>query len=139
MERKKLLWFDQRLELKNGVCGYFHAKIYCRYFKRLNYTPKIQSQCSPQKHIPIEYGTKSIHQTKSKDLYPQLTPKEKIGIQSITGLFLYYGRAIYHTILPALNKISCLQAHHTENIRQETQQPMDYLNTHPRAYLLLCK
>ena len=38
-------------------------------------------------------------------------PKEDIKtIQSITGTFLYYTRALDSTMLPALNEIVCTQA-----------------------------
>ena len=44
-----------------------------------------------------------------------LNPKDTKYIQSVTGSFLYYGRALDRTILPALNEIASEQAQPTQN------------------------
>ena len=48
------------------------------------------------------------------DLTPLLPEKKTKWIQSSVGTFLYYGRAVDSTILPALNDISSSQAKPTE-------------------------
>ena len=53
----------------------------------------------------------------------------------MTGSFLYYGRALDSTILPALNEIASAQAQPTEKTKQQAQQLMDYLATYPKAYI----
>ena len=61
-------------------------------------------------HTPIQYGYKGTQQyTIDQDNSPLLQKKGITRIQSITGSFLYYARAMDSTILPALNEISTRQ------------------------------
>ena len=64
-----------------------------------------------------------------------LSSKDTKHIQSTTGLFLFYGRAIDNTILPALNKIASAHSKPTERTKDKAEQMMDYLNTYPEAYI----
>ena len=48
-------------------------------------------------------------------------------------MFLYYGRAVDNTILPALSAIASEQANGTERTMEKTIQLLDYLATHPAA------
>ena len=58
-------------------------------------------------------------------------PKEKIKyFQSVVGSLLYYARAIYNTILPALNDISKNQANPTQHTLDQCQRVLDYVNTY---------
>ena len=59
-----------------------------------------------------------------------LTIFGKKRVQSVGGSFLYYARAIDNTILPALNKISFMQAKPTENTNKKIQMLLDYLHTY---------
>ena len=54
-------------------------------------------------------------------------------MQSIVGSFLYYGRAVDNTILPALNEISLMQAAPTENTNKKIQMLLDYLHNFSNA------
>ena len=104
--------------------------------KRLQHIPKRYPQYSPHRHVPIQYGKKGTQQFAAKpDESPLLNPAETKHIQSTTGSFLYYGRAIDYTILPALNDIASAQAHPTQQTKQRTQQLMDYLHTYPDVYV----
>ena len=104
--------------------------------QRLKHVPHISPQYSPHEHVPIQYGHKGIRQyATAPDTSPKLNPKDTTKIQSITGSFLYYGRAIDHTILPALNTIASAQAEPTKKTEDKTQRLMDYLHTYPHAYL----
>ena len=67
-----------------------------------------------------------------QDFLPQSNIKT---IQSITGSFLHYARAIDSTILLAVNEISTSQAKPTTYTKEEYQQLMDYVATHPNAYV----
>ena len=51
------------------------------------------------------------------------------------GSFLYYGRAVDPTILPAINEIGITQAAPTKNTEIKAKQLLDYLSTHPSAKL----
>ena len=88
-------------------------------FQRLHYKQKIFPQYSPHAHIPIKYATKNTRQyATAPDISPLLDPKGTQHIQSVTGSFLYYGRALDFTILPVLNKIASAQATPTEKTKQ---------------------
>ena len=104
--------------------------------KRLGHTTLKHPQYSPHAHRPIQYGKKGARQyATTPDLSPPLSPAETEHVQSITGSFLFYGRAIDLTILPTLNEIASMQRKPTEQTKTKTQQLMDYLHTHPEAYV----
>ena len=65
------------------------------------------------------------------DTSPLLNPKETKYIQSVTGSMLYYGRALDHSILPALNEIASEQSSPTQSTKEKAQQLMDYVATYP--------
>ena len=56
-------------------------------------------------------------------------------IQSVVGLFLYYGRAIDNTILPALNEIALSQAEPTEMTNKKVNMLLNYLHTYKNAII----
>eukprot|EP00957_Ditylum_brightwellii_P017434 1313041-Ditylum_brightwellii.AAC.1 len=58
------------------------------------------------------------------DLSACLNLKGQRLIQSIVGMFLYYGRTIETTILPVLNKLGS---------QEDADWLMDYLAMHPNA------
>ena len=59
----------------------------------------------------------------------------KLYVQSVVGSLLYYGRAIEHPILVALNEISLDQQHPTQKIQQKVDQLLDFVSTYPNAIL----
>ena len=98
--------------------------------KRLKHVPKTYPQNSPHKHVPIRYGQKGARQfATAPDTAPFLSPEGTKYIQSTTGTFLYYGRAIDYTILPALTEIASVQSQPTKKTEEKAQQLMDYLHT----------
>ena len=104
--------------------------------QKFQYTSKKYPQYSPHRHVPIQYGKKGTQQfATAPDESPLLTPIKTKHIQSTTGSFLYYGRAIDYTILPALNDIASAQAQPTRQTKEKTQQLMDYLHTYPDVYV----
>ena len=56
-------------------------------------------------------------------------------MQSKVGTFLYYGRAVDPSILPALNEISMSQAKPTKHTEKQLEMLMDYLHTYKSAVL----
>jgi len=104
--------------------------------QRLLHTPKTTPQYSPHEPINIQYAKKNTTQyATSPDTSQLLNQKDTKYIQSVTGSFLYYGRAIDYTILPTINDIASEQANPTINTKQKAQILMDYLHTYPNAYL----
>ena len=53
----------------------------------------------------------------------------------MTGSNLYYGRALDHTILPALNELGTEQAQPTQKTMDKVHRLMDYANTYPDVYI----
>ena len=74
--------------------------------KKLKYDKKPRHQCSPHGHFPINYGKHDATQyTITPDNKHTLSPTGTKYIQSVTGTFLYYARALNSAMLPALNDI----------------------------------
>ena len=97
--------------------------------KRLRHTPSKSPQFSPHEHAPIQYKQKGAQQfATAPDTSPHLKTAEKKQIQSTTGSFLYYGREIYYSILPALNDIASAQAQ--PNIYKKKGSDTHGLRTH---------
>ena len=67
----------------------------------------------------------------------QSSPTQEI--QSISGAFLYYGRAVDPTILPALTEIASAQSKPTEKTFQACKMLMDYLYTYPNSKIRYTK
>ena len=67
---------------------------------------------------------------KPQDTSELLNKHDTKYVQQVVGSFLYYARAIYTTILPAINEISARQAHPTKNSIKKIQQLMDDINTY---------
>ena len=106
LDGKQLLWIDIGVALKTQIYRHINAWIREKTLLRLQYTPKISPQYSPHAHTPIVYATKNTRQYASTpDTSPLLNSKDTKHIQSVTGSFLYYGRALDYTILPALNEL----------------------------------
>jgi len=101
--------------------------------KKLQYSPKVSPQYSLHKHIPLQYGNKK--QNVNQDTSKKLTKPEIKRIQSIVGSFLYYARAIDHTLLPAINETSSTQANPMKLTKDECQQILDYTATYPNVFI----
>jgi len=104
--------------------------------KRLQHKPAIFPQHSPHTSVPIQCGKKGTRQyATAPDASPLLPIKETKTIQSITGSFLYYARALDLTMLPGLNDIGRTQAKPTTGTKSECQQIMDYAATYPDIFI----
>ena len=72
---------------------------------------------------------------KEEDTSEPLSKEQTKFIQQVTGTFLYYARAVDHTMLVALSAIAADQASPTENTLEKTLYFLDYAATHPDAIL----
>jgi hypothetical protein len=88
-------------------------------------------QHTPSRYVTPVYGAKTHYAT--KDETPQLTAKQCLTIQNVTGCVLYYARAVDPTDLMPLNDIATEQIKETEKTQAATNQLLDYLATHPDA------
>ena len=73
---------------------------------RVNYdnTAPKNPQHSPYKHTPIFYGA-NVQYAAEDDNSPSLDANGILRVQSISGLLLFYGRAVDKKILVALSEI----------------------------------
>ena len=100
---------------------------------RLGHTKPKVPQHAPHIWTSPVYGQKV--QLANNDISPLL---DKLGIkrvQQVSGIFLYYGRAVDQTIIVALNEISNSQARPTEKTAKACAMLLDYLATHPDAVI----
>ena len=93
---------------------------------------QISPQHAPHRWTPPNYGQR-IQYAKSPDTEPVLNKTETTYIQSVTGDFLYYARAVDPTMLPALNDIAASQAHPTKDTLSKVHMLKDAAATHPDA------
>jgi hypothetical protein len=86
-------------------------------------------QHTPSWYITPVYGAKTQYAT--KDETPQLTAKQCLTIQKVTGSVLYYVRQLIQPFLMPLNDIATEQTKATEKTQAATNQLLDYLAAHP--------
>ena len=102
--------------------------------QKYGHKPPKKPQYAPHIWASKFYGKKPQQATPT-DTSEKLKGKEIIDVQSKIGTFLYYGRAVDQTILPALGEISIQQSTPTKNTKCELEMLMDYLHTYPSAVL----
>jgi hypothetical protein len=95
-------------------------------------SPKFAQHAPHLWSTPV-YGQKV--QYAPTDTSSLLNKKGTTRVQGVSGTFLFYGRAIDYTILPALNQISNNQARPTEITSKAFDNLIDYLATHPDAVI----
>ena len=93
-------------------------------------TKKIQDQ--PHKHTIPVYGA-TVQYAKEKDTSQPLDKNGKKRVQQVIGTFLYYGRAVDGTMLPALSAIAADQAEPTQSTMKKVDMLLDYAASHPDA------
>ena len=102
-----------------------------KQLERYQHPKPATAQYAPHRWSVPSYGKTS--QQVELDNSIHLDKKQSKKVQSISGAFLYYGRAVDPTILPALSSISSTQSNPTENTSNECKMLMDYLHTYPNA------
>ena len=89
---------------------------------------KIQDQ-SHKHAIPV-YGA-TVQYAKEEDMSQPLDKNGKKYAQQVIGTFLYYGRAVDGTMLPALSAIASSQAAPTQATMKKIELFLDYAASHP--------
>ena len=70
------------------------------------------------------------------DTSPSIPEEQKRRIQKNAGTFLYYYRAVYCTMIPAINTIAEQQSNPTKNTENTITQFLDYAFTNTSAIIL---
>ena len=81
--------------------------------QRLQHKHPTKPQYSPHDFTSVIQMQKGARQYVHHDNTPFVSAKDTTWVQSVVGSFLYYGRAIDGSILPALNEIGTQQANPT--------------------------
>ena len=104
---------------------------------RYQHPKPIRPQFAPHQWSVPSYGKQPqlVHIDKTKPLDKQQTKL----VQSISGAFLYYGRAVDPTILPALTDIASAQSQPTEHTIKACHMLMNFLHTFPNAKIRFSK
>ena len=101
--------------------------------KKLQHKLSLHPQSTPHQWIVPAFGAKQQH-APLEPPSPPLTQKEQKRVQTVVGTFLYYGRAVDSTILPAINDIASSQAMPTTKTNKQIEMLLDYyLATNPNA------
>ena len=98
--------------------------------KKLNHK-KIKDQHSPHEFIAVKYRSTQRQLAMQPDTSPLLSSKEASFVPSVVGSLLYYGRALYASILPALNTIATQQNAPTKKVKEKCERLLDYVATYP--------
>ena len=73
--------------------------------KSFQHSPPAKAQHAPHPWVKLIYG-QQVKLTEDEDDSELFNPKEVNIIQKIIGKFYYYARAIYHTMLVALEELA---------------------------------
>eukprot|EP00957_Ditylum_brightwellii_P209955 15364419-Ditylum_brightwellii.AAC.2 len=100
--------------------------------KKLKHPKPSKPEHSLHRHVKIKYGREG-QLVPAADTLPKV-PKETMEyIQAAVGIFLWYGRIVDLTLLPALNAISAQQAALTEETVKTLDHFLNYMATYPNA------
>jgi hypothetical protein len=98
---------------------------------KFHHSKPTSAQHAPHQWSQPVYGQKI--QYANEDTTSLLNKTDTQRVQSVSGTFLYYARAVDPTILPALNEISSKQAKPTVLTGKACDLLLDYLATYPNA------
>jgi hypothetical protein len=101
-------------------------------FKRLD----IKGANSPIIYVPPKYGPFS-QEVLPDSPHPQLTPDQRLELQEIIGVFLFYARAVDPLMITAINKLGCIQAVATTQIWESVDRFMAYASRFPNSKLCI--
>ena len=87
---------------------------------------------SPIIYVPPRYG-KFQQEVHPDEPSTPLTAAEKLELQEIVGVFLFYARAVDPTMYTAINKIASKQAKPTSLIKGEIERFLQYASKWPDA------
>ena len=84
---------------------------------------------SPAVYIPPHYGIGI--QKPTVDTSTPLSPTQTTTLQELVGSLLYYARGVDVTIVPAVTRLSSLQAHPTQDVLQASHRLLAYCSRFP--------
>ena len=124
-----LAWDYIMRKVDVSMPGYVKVK---KALIQFGHTPPKKPQHQPHPHLPIVYGANK-QMSQPEDTSPRLNKEKTKFVQEVTGVFLFYARAVDSTMLVALSAIATEQGTPTENTLTKVNQFLDYAATHPEA------
>eukprot|EP00804_Cyclotella_cryptica_P006269 CCRYP_010123-RA/>CCRYP_010123-RA protein AED:0.17 eAED:0.14 QI:0/0/0/1/1/1/4/0/941 len=100
--------------------------------QRFHHPQPTKPQHQPYPRVPHTYGSKQQLCT-TADTASALGKHQKPFVQEVTGVFLYYARAVDCTMLTALGSLATQQANPTTTTLDRVYQFLDYALPHPNA------
>ena len=89
----------------------------------------VHGAASPMIYTPPVYGTPQL--TPDTPAARALTPEEKLLVQQIVGVFLYYARCVDPTFLPAVNDIASDMSNPTTVLLDKCNRLLAYAASYP--------
>jgi hypothetical protein len=120
-------WDYEKREVHVSMPGYVKKALI-----RFKHRPPAKPQHQPHPHLPIKYGEKK-QTSEPEDTSPKLNREETKFVQEVTGVFLFYARAVDSTMLVALSAIAAEQGSPTQQTLRKVEQFLDYAATNPEA------
>jgi hypothetical protein len=102
--------------------------------QRFQHPPPTKPQNQPHPSVKKTYGAK-VQYTKPSNKDPQLDKAGKKFIQEVTGVFLFFSRAVNGTMVTPLSALASEQASPTELTMDKCLQFLDYAATQDDAIL----
>ena len=124
-----LEWEHEARKVHVSMPGYVQDAL-----QKFKHDPPQRQQDQPYPHNPPEYGEK-VKYAKGEDNPPLLAKTDKKFVQQVTGVFLFYARAVDSTMLTALSAIVSEQETPTENTMKKCKQFLDYAASQEEAIL----
>ena len=136
MEAKKYIGLFIEQDRTEGTISLSMPNLIPKLIQELQ-LPRTLQAASPGIYLPPNYG-KNI-QYAPLDTSEPLSPADTTRLQKIVGTFLYYGRAVDHTVVTATAAISSEQAHPTDNLLKQADRLLAYGQTYPDNKLIYKK
>eukprot|EP00804_Cyclotella_cryptica_P009080 CCRYP_003165-RA/>CCRYP_003165-RA protein AED:0.11 eAED:0.04 QI:0/-1/0/1/-1/1/1/0/287 len=100
--------------------------------QRFHHPKPAKPQHQPYLSAPHTYGSKQ-QLCATADPAPAMGKHQKMFVQEVIGVFLYYARAVDCTMLTALGSLATQQANRTTTTLDRVYQFLDYALSHPNV------
>eukprot|EP00957_Ditylum_brightwellii_P046485 3527710-Ditylum_brightwellii.AAC.1 len=127
-----LEWHYDKKYVDISVPGYVKKGL-----TKLKHPTPTKQEYLPHRHVKIKYGPEG-QMVPEKDISPKVPQQTIDYLQAAVGIFLWYGRIVNLTLLPALNAISAQQSAPTEEMVKAMDQFLNYMATYPDTLVCFC-
>ena len=125
-----LNWIYGNRTVRSSMPGFAEKGLH-----RFNHPKPSRPQHSPHPWTPPKYG-QSVQHAKAIEKNPSLTKDQKLFCQQVIGYYLFYGRAVDSTLLPAVGSIGTSPSTAPwKELEPRTNHMLDYIATHPNAQI----